>query len=91
MRTLAFRRAMPLAMILGAISACSMFDTNVTNPNAIEENALGDAASAPTLANGRLAQHASTIKAITTKRGRTIDTIVSSSINGWAARKRAVL
>ena len=52
MRTLAFRRALPLAMILGAISACSMFDTNVTNPNAIEENALGDAASAPTLANG---------------------------------------
>src|SRR6185503_20058801 len=35
-----------------AATACSLFDTNVTNPNAIEESALGDAASAPTLANG---------------------------------------
>ena len=52
MRQLAFRRALPIAIVLGAISACSMFDTNVTNPNAIEESALGDAASAPTLANG---------------------------------------
>ena len=48
----ALRRALPVALIVGAISACSMFDTNVTNPNAIEESALGDAASAPTLANG---------------------------------------
>ena len=48
----ALRRALPLAIIIGAISACSLFDTNVTNPNAIEESALGDAASAPTLANG---------------------------------------
>src|SRR5215216_1403332 len=38
-------------MLLGA-SACSMFDTDVKNPNAIEEAALGDPASAPTLANG---------------------------------------
>ncbi|HEV8214722.1 MAG TPA: RagB/SusD family nutrient uptake outer membrane protein [Gemmatimonadaceae bacterium] len=52
MTNLAFRRALSLAVIVGAMSACSLFDTNVTNPNAIEESALGDAASAPTLANG---------------------------------------
>jgi len=33
-------------------SSCSVFDTDVKNPNAVEESALGDAASAPTLANG---------------------------------------
>src|SRR4051812_23166971 len=37
---------------LTAASACTMFDTDVKNPNAIEEAALSDAASAPTLANG---------------------------------------
>jgi len=52
MTNLALRRGLSLAVILGAVSACSLFDTNVTNPNAIEESALGDAASAPTLANG---------------------------------------
>ena len=46
------RRALSLAIIGAAMAACSMFDTNVTNPNAIDESALGDAASAPTLANG---------------------------------------
>lgn len=40
------------ALILVALSACTMFDTDVKNPNAIEESALGDPASAPTLANG---------------------------------------
>ena len=40
-----------LALLLAA-PACTLFDTNVTNPNAIEESALGDPASAPTLANG---------------------------------------
>jgi hypothetical protein len=40
------------ALMLIAVPACSLFDTNVTNPNAIEESALGDAASAPTQANG---------------------------------------
>jgi len=52
MTKISFRRALALATILGAMAACSMFDTNVTNPNAIDESALGDAASAPTLANG---------------------------------------
>jgi len=40
------------AAALLVLSSCSMFDTNVANPNAIDESALGDPASAPTLANG---------------------------------------
>src|SRR6516162_10946467 len=40
------------AAALVALAGCSMFDTNVSNPNAIEESALGDPADAPTLANG---------------------------------------
>ena len=59
MTHLIFRRAFSAARtasaattILLAAPACTVFDTNVTNPNAIEEGALGDAASAPTLANG---------------------------------------
>lgn len=39
-------------VLLVAASGCNMFDTNVKNPNAIDEAALGDASSAPTLANG---------------------------------------
>jgi hypothetical protein len=41
-----------VAAALVALSACTLFDTNVSNPNAIEESALGDPADAPTLANG---------------------------------------
>ena len=43
-----------VAMVAGilTVTACSMFDTEVSNPNAIDEAALGDPASAPTLANG---------------------------------------
>ena len=59
MTHLIFRRASFATRTAGAATAfllaapaCSVFDTNVTNPNAIEEAALGDAASAPTLANG---------------------------------------
>jgi len=56
MTHLMFRRAARTAIaataLLIAAPACSVFDTNVTNPNAIEEAALGDPASAPTLANG---------------------------------------
>jgi len=56
MTHLMFRRAARTALaataLLMAAPACSVFDTNVTNPNAIEEAALGDPASAPTLANG---------------------------------------
>ena len=48
----ALRVASGALVMLIAVPACSLFDTNVTNPNAIEESALGDAASAPTLANG---------------------------------------
>ena len=33
-------------------SACSIFDTNISNPNAVSEDALGDPASAPPLVNG---------------------------------------
>jgi starch-binding outer membrane protein, SusD/RagB family len=40
------------AAALAVLSSCSMFDTNISNPNAIDESALGDPASAPTLANG---------------------------------------
>src|SRR4051794_2977636 len=47
--------ALRVATIAAAIlvaAACSMFDTEISNPNAIDESALGDPASAPTLANG---------------------------------------
>ncbi len=41
------------ALALGVtLAACSIFDTNIENPNAVEEGALGDAASAATQANG---------------------------------------
>ena len=40
------------AVAVVAIAACGIFDTSITNPNAIEESALGDEASAPTQANG---------------------------------------
>ena len=46
----AFRRSSIAAF--GLLAACSMFDTNISNPNAIEESALNDPAAAPTLANG---------------------------------------
>ena len=46
MTHLIFRRAGRTAVaataLLLAAPACSVFDTNVTNPNAIEEAALGD-------------------------------------------------
>ena len=40
--------------VLGVALAggCSIFDTNIKNPNAVEESALGDPASAATQANG---------------------------------------
>ena len=47
----AFRR-LPLISLAVVAAACSVFDTKINNPNAIEEDALSDAASAPTLANG---------------------------------------
>jgi hypothetical protein len=37
---------------IALVSACGLFETNISNPNAIEESALGDPASAPTQANG---------------------------------------
>jgi len=40
------------AAALFLLASCSMFDTNISNPNAIDESALADPASAPTLANG---------------------------------------
>jgi len=53
MTHLPFRRVAAAATaILLAAPACSVFDTDIKNPNAIEEAALGDPASAPTLANG---------------------------------------
>src|SRR3954453_2633641 len=48
-----FRAPFRVALVaLVTVSACTLFDTDVKNPNAIEESALGDPASAPTLANG---------------------------------------
>src|SRR5215207_10117383 len=44
--------AIAAAIMLLAAPACTIFDTNVKNPNAIEESALVDPGSAPTLANG---------------------------------------
>jgi hypothetical protein len=46
-----FRHLRPL-LALVTLCACAIFDTDISNPNAIEESALGDPASAPTLANG---------------------------------------
>lgn len=44
-------RSVAIAALVG-VAACGLFDTEVTNPNAIEESALGDPLAAPTLANG---------------------------------------
>ena len=41
-----------LALLGAAAGGCSIFDTNIQNPNAVEEGALGDPASAATQANG---------------------------------------
>ena len=52
-RLCAFARVASAAlMILLAVPACSLFDTNVTNPNAAEETTLDDPTSAVALANG---------------------------------------
>lgn len=43
------------ALVAGAAvvaASCSVFDTNISNPNAVTEEALGDPASAPPLVNG---------------------------------------
>lgn len=45
-------RRFAMLAALGLIGACSVFDTDVTNPNAVSEDALGDPASAPPLVNG---------------------------------------
>ena len=44
-------RALVAGIALAAAS-CSVFDTNISNPNAVSEDALGDPASAPPLVNG---------------------------------------
>lgn len=41
-----------LTVVAGGAAACSIFDTEIKNPNAVEEGALGDAASATILSNG---------------------------------------
>jgi hypothetical protein len=46
-----FRGLLAAAALLLA-SACSVFDTDISNPNAVSEDALGDPASAPPLVNG---------------------------------------
>ncbi|MGQ0646083.1 MAG: RagB/SusD family nutrient uptake outer membrane protein [Gemmatimonadaceae bacterium] len=47
-------RILPVALVAcaGVLSACGMFDTDIKNPNAVEEAALDDAASATILAIG---------------------------------------
>lgn len=45
-------RASLTALTALALAGCSMFDTDITNPNAVSEDALGDPASAPPLVNG---------------------------------------
>src|SRR5690348_11044834 len=49
-RTLA--RLSAVAMLAATAANCSIFDTDVTNPNAVSEDALGEASSAPPLVNG---------------------------------------
>jgi hypothetical protein len=50
-RQLIVRIVAPLSLVIGA-TACTIFDTEVKNPNAVEEGALGDPASAAILATG---------------------------------------
>ena len=45
-------RAFTAAMIATVAASCSIFDTDVTNPNAVSEDALDVASSAPPLVNG---------------------------------------
>ena len=49
-RTLA--RLSVAAVVAAAAASCSVFDTDVTNPNAVSEEALTEASSAPPLVNG---------------------------------------
>jgi hypothetical protein len=51
-RSAVVRRVAPFALVAVIACGCGLFDTNVLNPNAVEESALGDPASAATLANG---------------------------------------
>src|SRR2546426_6762768 len=46
------KRIVLLAPAGALVAACSLFDTEITNPNAVSEEALADAASAPPLVNG---------------------------------------
>jgi hypothetical protein len=39
-------------MVVPVVASCSVFDTNIANPNAVTEDALDKAASAPPLVNG---------------------------------------
>jgi hypothetical protein len=55
------RAVLPLG-IAAALASCSVFDTDVTNPNAVSEDALGEASSAPPLVNGL---HAAVTRALT--------------------------
>ena len=50
--TLSPRPARALAIVVLLTGACSVFDTDVKNPNAVEEGALGDPASAAILSIG---------------------------------------
>ena len=61
-------RALLCGAALVAIS-CSVFDTAIENPNAVQEEALGDPASAPPLVNGLAAEFYDWITA--TLEGRT--------------------
>ena len=47
---------------LVVLSACTMFDTNISNPNAIQEDALSDPASAPTQVSKNRASASRTVQ-----------------------------
>jgi hypothetical protein len=45
-------RALVAGIVIVVVASCSVFDTNISNPNAVTEDSLANAASAPPLVNG---------------------------------------
>jgi len=45
-------RALAAGIVVAAVASCSVFDTNISNPNAVTEDSLNKASSVPPLVNG---------------------------------------
>jgi starch-binding outer membrane protein, SusD/RagB family len=64
-RTLSSIRSTALALGASAmLGGCALFDTNVTNPNAVTEDATNGSAAAPSLVNGLLAATTNAVNGI---------------------------